>query len=514
VGGEQFDPPQLTKLLADPEKFFPFIDEFGQYIHRDWPGKTHSPDDLAAARNEEEKDLAENPGPPNWDKYGGWQDGPTLEATGFFRTAKHEGKWWLVDPDGKLFFSAGITCVTDGETTSIVGRQRWFRDLPARDSQFAECYRSGGRRRSASASSQPTIFDFGRANIIRKYGQDWQPKFGAVSHQRLRSWGVNTIANWSSPTIYQRDETPYVVSLGTGRIKPLQGGGSRWAGIPDVFDADFKASLTRSLSRAADTAQDPWCIGYFVDNEMGWGADTMSLAVMTLACPPEQAAKKAFVEDLKAKYADVAKLNEAWGTQHASWEGLLESTEAPDPLKARQDLEAFHARIAQAYFRSVKEAIKEVAPHHLYLGCRFAPQNPPVVAAAAEYCDVVSLNVYYRTSLDDYELPVKADVPVMCTEFHYGALDRGVFHGGLTPVADQAARAAAYKEFLRSALRHPQFVGCHWFQYRDQCTTGRPLDEENYQIGFVDIADTPYPETIQAARQIGAAMYPYRLSGK
>jgi hypothetical protein len=33
------------------------------------------------------------------------------------------------------------------------------------------------------------------------------------------------------------------------------------------------------------------------------------------------------------------------------------------------------------------------------------------------------------------------------------------------------------------------------------------LDEENYQIGFVDVADTPYAETIAAARTVGYHLY-------
>jgi hypothetical protein len=54
-------------------------------------------------------------------------------------------------------------------------------------------------------------------------------------------------------------------------------------------------------------------------------------------------------------------------------------------------------------------------------------------------------------------------------------------------------------------------VGTHWFQYRDQATTGRG-DGENYQIGLVDICDTPYPETIDAVRQTGLLMYDYRYT--
>ncbi len=45
---------------------------------------------------------------------------------------------------------------------------------------------------------------------------------------------------------------------------------------------------------------------------------------------------------------------------------------------------------------------------------------------------------------------------------------------------------------------------------RDEPTTGRTLDGENYQNGFVDVADTPYTETIQAAREIGYHLYEIR----
>jgi hypothetical protein len=55
-------------------------------------------------------------------------------------------------------------------------------------------------------------------------------------------------------------------------------------------------------------------------------------------------------------------------------------------------------------------------------------------------------------------------------------------------------------------------VGCHWFQYQDEPTTGRVLDEENYQIGFIDICDTPYRETVAAARELGDELYEYRLN--
>jgi hypothetical protein len=86
----------------------------------------------------------------------------------------------------------------------------------------------------------------------------------------------------------------------------------------------------------------------------------------------------------------------------------------------------------------------------------------------------------------------------MVGEFHFGALDRGMFHPGLQKTANQQERASMYKSYVQGALRNRAIVGTHWFQYGDQATTGRG-DGENYQIGFLDICDTPYSETMPPA---------------
>ncbi|MFR6034124.1 MAG: hypothetical protein ACLUKN_13715 [Bacilli bacterium] len=49
------------------------------------------------------KELKELPGAADWNKYGGWNKGPQFEATGRFRVQKHNGKWWMVDPEANCF---------------------------------------------------------------------------------------------------------------------------------------------------------------------------------------------------------------------------------------------------------------------------------------------------------------------------------------------------------------------------------------------------------------------------
>lgn len=398
--------------------FFPFVDEFGQYRHGEWPGKVHSSSDLETHRYLEGVFLHENPGMADRSQYGGWKNGPMLEATGHFRTRKYNGKWWLVDPEGYLFWSHGITGVGHGAESGIADRRHYFEYLPAR-------HTSDG------------AVDFYRANQERKYGPNWSVMTRQLAHARLKSWGMNTIANWSDAELCAMQQTPYVVAVSLGDKE------AAWRKDPGKLREIVRQ---RMLQEARTTARDPWCIGYFIDNELRWE----------------------------------------------------------------------HVMDPEDYYRIVREEMKRVAPDKLYMGSRLHGQKHPhggpenVAVAASRYCDIIGIN-RYRFSPADLRIPSDGiDKPIIIGEFHFGALDRGLLHTGLRGVGTQAQRAYAYHHYVTQALQHPNIVGTHWFQYREQPITGRG-DGENYQIGFVNIADNPYPEMVQAARWIGNNLYPYRL---
>jgi len=513
AAGGSYTPP--TAWTRDATPYFPLIDPLGQYRHKAWPGKVETVEALAVQRNHEQLGLKNAVAPFNtaagWNTYGGWADGPALKATGFFRVEKHAGKWWLVDPDGRLFWSHGIDCVRMMDATPIEEREHWFEKPPWLEPELAEfIVPSAYALKGHCAGRSPKCFSFAAANLRRKYGPEWKQVYPDVIHQRLRAWGLNTIANWSDLGVALLRRTPYTDTVGARGVRMIEGSEGYWGKFPDVFDPAFAAGLQRQMEgKRGRSANDPWCLGYFSDNEMAWG-DELSLALAALASPADQPAKQAFLGDLRTKYGEIAKLNAAWGTSHASWDALRSATTRPDATKAGDDLKAFYTRTAEQYFRTVRDAIKAAAPNQLYLGCRFAWVNARAARAAAKYCDVVSYNLYQR-SIADFRFNGEADVPLIIGEFHFGALDRGMFHTGLVPVANQAERAVAYRTYVEGALRHPQFVGTHWFQYQDEPTTGRVLDEENYQIGFVDIADTPYAETVAASRAVGEVLYRTRL---
>jgi hypothetical protein len=394
--------------------FFPFIDRYGQFKHREWPGKVHTDADLAANRQREDADLAAHPGPAGLDRFGGWAVGPQLAATGNFRTEKYRGKWWLVDPLGRLFWSDGLDCVGFGQSLTLTrGRERFYDD-PA------------------------PLGNFLTRNLQTKYGTDWLAVTDDRLLRRLHSWGLNTIGGSSDRAFGQKQRVPYTLQLSSGgRASPINLDSPAWS-------AKLRQTLTTASAAIKD---DPWCIGFFVDNEIHVSEDP------------------------------------AW---------------------------------FERYYRQVSAIAHELLPAKLYLGSRLDYHDWPdvpefrrqIVRVAAKYCDVISFN-FYKFTLEDVALPPGVDRPALVGEFHMGALDRGLFHTGLRSVVNQDQRAEAYRYYVTSALRNPAIVGAHWFQCYDESTTGRP-DGEDYQIGFLDICDTPYPETIAAARDIGDQLYAIR----
>ncbi|MEN6307011.1 MAG: hypothetical protein ABFD91_04575 [Anaerohalosphaeraceae bacterium] len=194
---------QGVVTLLDADKFYPFIDQFGQFIHADWPGKIHSEQDLNLSRESEKAAIAAHPAMQDRNSWGGWSKGPKRNATGYFRVEKVDNHWWLVDPDGQLFWSHGVDCVGIGSETPVTVRETYFQWLP-RDN--AEWKRFWGRGSWAPVGyykdkGEYETFNFAGANLQRKYGKDWYAVHAELCHQRLQSWGMNTIGNWSESSI-------------------------------------------------------------------------------------------------------------------------------------------------------------------------------------------------------------------------------------------------------------------------------------------------------------------------
>ncbi|KAA1245549.1 beta-agarase [Aquimarina sp. RZ0] len=498
--------------VKDPNGFFPFVDAYGQYKHKKWKNKILDDKDLKQKDSIEIIELQENASPPNRNQYGGWTKGPQLKATGFFRTEKNNGKWWMVDPEGYLFWTAGLNCVSSqSATTGIEHREHYFEKLPdTSHKNFKTFYNKNTWSTHGFYKDKIPYktYNFYQSNLFRKYGDNWLETFRDRVHKRFRSWGINTIGFVSDDGAILQKKTPYTGSIWITGTPKIEGSGGFWGKFHDVFDPNFRAMVRDAVERQRTGAGDPWCIGFFVDNELSWGT-IGSLSIGALKSPATQPAKINFINELKDKYTSIEALNTVWKTTHTSWEQLLKTTVPPNKDAAKEDLTAFYQKIADSYFRIINEELKRIAPHQNYLGCRFAWANNDItLKAAAKYCDIMSFNKY-ENSVKDVTLPQGVDKPIMISEFHFGATDRGMAHPGVKASKNQQERALSYQNFVTGALENKLIVGAHWFQYIDEAFTGRG-DGENYNIGFIDVGDTPYKELIDKVRQTLYPMYEYR----
>jgi len=303
-----------------------------------------------------------------------------------------------------------------------------------------------------------------------------------------------------------------------GAFGNVSSGYDYWGRMPDPFDPRFARAVEQSVAKtAASTRDDPWLLGYFADNELAWAGQgpqgRWGLAMGTLHGEAHSAAKQAFIAVLKKKYGEPSKLAASWGITLTAWTALdATNFPAPEPNEAHpaiaQDYSAWLRRYADQYFSLVAAAIRRHDPHHLFLGGRFAVNTPEAVAACAQYCDVISFNVYADVPQHGVDMDAvhKLDKPVLITEFHFGSDDRGPFGKGVVSVWNEAQRGEAYARFVRAAASDPTIVGTHWFDYVDQPVTGRLLDGENSHIGLVGVTDIPFAGFVEAVRKTNLSL--------
>ncbi|QBX40230.1 beta-agarase [Pseudomonas fluorescens] len=571
------------------------VDAYGQSTRSKWPEKITNDEQLKSAAAKEQQQLktwlAERE-KSSLDKFGGWNRGPAFKASGFFRTEKRDGRWYLVTPEGHPFYSLGVNTVSPQvNQTYVAGREWMFESLPKPDEPLASHFGEGDNRGGNGADQgrgygNGRWYDFYGANLQRVYGESCKPdsdtkagiaeaaKAGAVEEtavkaaepvpksneakagvaaaaktdavattaekaadqpvaapckatvdqqkwathtlDRLQAWGFNTVGNWSADSLADAERVPYTLPLSiVGDYTSISTGSDWWGGMPDPFDPRFAMATERAVAIAArDHRDDPWLIGYYADNELAWagpGDDPQSryaLAYGTLKMTTDVPAKRAFLKQLRDKYRNQAGLSKAWGIDLPAWElmedpGFVPPMPNPEHPEIENDFKYFQKVFADTYFKTISDSLKWHAPNQLLLGGRFATSTPEAVASCAQYCDVLSFNMYTLKPQDGYDFAAlrALDKPVLITEFNFGSSDRGPFWGGVTQLAREEDRGPAYANFLKQALSEPSIVGVHWFQYLDQPVTGRLLDGENGHFGLVGITDLPYQGFVEAVRK-------------
>ena len=475
----------------------PIVDALGQWTAREWPGKTPDVDTLVAdLRRDRAAVPASAAAAPGHTRWGG-DATRTFPATGFFR-AHHDGRrWWLVDPDGGAFWSAGVDCVWPGTEASVLpGMERLLTEIP-----FPDDPRVWRLREGATAAS------FAIANLKRAFADGWPQDWTALTAHRLREWGFNTIGNWSSPDFARRSGLPWVLPMPALPRTPAM----LFRDLPDVFDPAWPASAAAWAERLRPDAGDPALIGYFIANEPKWSFGTFNLASEMLEANPGTWTRRALADWVAGRYrGDSAAWAAEWRLDSATFADLVEHTHVRMQARsatAAADLWAFSRHMADRFVRVPSEAARAVAPHHLNLGLRWPWISSDLCLAALDRIDVLSINWYrWDCTGDELDRAAAAGRPIIIGEFHFGAVDRGLPAAGLKAVPDQHERGVAYRRYIETAAAHPAVVGAHWFQFADQPVLGR-FDGENFNIGLVDICQRPYAELIDAARAAHGRLY-------
>ncbi|HEY5621810.1 MAG TPA: hypothetical protein VIR77_04335 [Pontiella sp.] len=506
-GNHSFELAQLFPMQKmEPSRLnvFPILDEYGQYTLKEWPDKVHSDADLRKGAELDARLEKELGGPTGFTKYGGWKDGPQFEATGFFRTRQHEGRWWFIDPEGYLFWSYGVNCVgveyagqTPTKRDPVI-----FTDLPDKgDKEFGRFHTLLDVEDNYKLLEDVPHYDFTRANLYRKYGDDWQKKYIERDAVRLQYCHLNTIGAWSDNEIAALRKVPYTAMVHYEYAFAADK-------LPDPFHPDTRAGLRKALEEyPVQFRNDPWCLGAFVNNELHWAGDARRQVTDIFGYEEEDnsTVRSVFIDWLRKKYESVEALNAAWSASFSSWDDLLGVIHR-DQLKGADsaDCSALTVLLADAFYKMVDEELERYSPNTLYLGSRFNSGGREVVEAAARYADVISANIYwYKPNLGSFGA---TDVPVLITEFHFANLTGNNLGSGLRSAQDAVQQGRLFRTFMEEAVDHPQIIGAHWFQWRDQSVAGR-YDGENYDVGFFDVADIPNVELIRAAEEYGRNLY-------
>ncbi len=430
----------------------PVLDEFGQWVHADWPRKIRDPVQLKKEWAEEGKAL--EPGGFGYCRYGGYLR-TKAGATGFFRVEKIDGRWWFVDPDGHLFLSTNVFGMSLGFPTPTENRQGYFAALPpaALQGEF-----------TVPGLGSSKIARFHAWNLLRRYGADWRAKAAEMEIRRMEAWGLTTgpglefIAFGVGDSAW-KPRKPYL-----GYFRPYAENETTFLGLPDVYSEQFVRDVDADAARqCAPRKDDPYLVGYFVGNEPPWPGRESELVDMILAGP-------------------------ATATQRE-----LTAFLAKGDTRERRD--AFVRSAFEKCLQVVGEALHRNDPNHLNLGMRFGGQPPDYLVKTGRYFDVISFNPYEYSPVEHMERAYKLlDRPILFGEFQFGVPENGL-GGSLVQTASQTERGIAYQYYIEQAAAFPAFVGASWFTGVDEPVISTT---ENYNIGILDVTDRPYPEMVKA----------------
>ncbi|MHC4250927.1 MAG: beta-galactosidase, partial [Planctomycetota bacterium] len=417
-------------------------------------------------------------------------EGVRGRKTGFFHVEDHGGRWWMIDPRGKGYLNVG--------TDHVNFKVHWCEKLG-----YAPYHR----------------------NVQKRYGSE--EKWAASTVARLKAWGFNALGTNSSHSVrYKGLPHTEILRLGVGFTSvDFITERTRWTGFPNVFSEKWPRYCDkRARALCAPNRDDPWLIGYFIDNELEWHAWTAgSPFEESFRKPRGHSAKTALVELLSSRHPTAESFNRAWGTSIRDLDELHDITTPPKPATdaARADDRAFIRLCAERYFSVAEAAIRKHDPNHMILGCRYAGGGPDIMDIAGRHVDIFSINCYRRLDLetgamvDGFEDELErwheqVKRPFIITEWSFPALDAGLpcKHGAGQRVPTQKDKAFAFTAFQKLLFSTPFMVGSNYFMWADEPELGiSSIFPEDSNYGLVNVKDEPYKLLTEAATALHEHVY-------
>lgn len=379
-----------------------------------------------------------------------------------YQLVRRDDRWLFQGQDGKPFWSLGVCCTGPGNA--------WETDDPMNPS-----YRGFKLFPNAKAWVEHTL--------------PW-----------LQSNGFNSIGGWSDTNLFVKHggkrRLPYfeVLHLGAYNRAPWH----------DMFSKEHAAIVDKAAKDQIEKIRnDPYLVGYFSDNELGWWREALFSAYLKMGA--KEPGRLRFVQFLKAHYGnDFRAFRRDWDTKATRFEAVDAKIKLKAGANGMAAVRDWQSLLTAHYYRQMRDAIRRYDKTRLILGDRYCQfYYPNVAKTAAPFVDAISTNYGADWTTGDnteYFLETLHRVtkkPVIVTEFYMTAMENRSGNknssGGFPVVQTQAERASAVATYLQDLGRRPYVVGAHWFQFFDEPTKGRG-DGENYNMGLVDIWGQPYKD--------------------
>jgi hypothetical protein len=396
----------------------------------------------------------------------------TAGKDGFFRVAKSNNRYYLLDPDNGAVILHGIQHVRPGSSSvqtnsfnSKFGNEtKWATETAKLLSDYSINYISYGSNR---IEAFPTAI---RTSLLT-------PNSHKIAYAEtlyvLRSfmWDMNKNLGYTFD-----DDTYNRLIL--------------------VFEPTFTSYAESLISNAVSLfSGDKHFIGYYLDNELPFASYQNKY--------PLQGVDINHFLSLPDRYYSARNFAENF---------LKDKGQSSTSTITEQVQDEFRAAVADYYYKTVCEILRRHDSEHLILGSRlhdWSKYNKGVVEACAKYCDVVSINYYARWQPEtDFMSNLKSwcgTKPFIISEFYtkgddcyYNGAKYSNIEGGGWLVRTQRDRGKFYQNFCLHLLQENNCVGWVHFEYNDEYSSSGNASNK----GIVSLEYEPYEVFLSCMRQL------------